>query len=158
MADPARERTEIVSQAHDRPLEAERSEATTTDEHVEAMVVDPHAGRRAAARKLTGAVYLLFGLLAVLVALRAILRLLGANPASPFAASLFALTSPLLAPFVGLFPRIQLPGGVFEPEALVAVVVYLLLAWLLARVVWLLLDDTHAETVHRATRRRTRLP
>lgn len=159
MTDPTSERTEIVSVDRHRRSEtvAEHPMPVSSSEDVEAVVTDPFASRRAAAHKLSQAFYLLFGFFAILISLRMLLRLLGANPASPFAASTYAITGALLSPFAAVFPRFQFPGGVFEPESLVAIIVYLLLAWMLSRVVWLILDDTRSGTVHSARTHRTQL-
>ena len=49
-----------------------------------------------------------------------------------------------MAPFVGLFGTPQFNGMVLELEALVAVIVYGLVAWGLAELAWLLLGETRS--------------
>src|SRR5437867_8240915 len=105
---------------------------------------DPYAERRGTAAKLVQLVWLVFGLVEALIAIRFVLKLLGANPNADFARLVDGATAPLVAPFVGLFGTPRLGGSVFEPQALVALVVYLLLAWVLARLVWLLAGETRA--------------
>jgi hypothetical protein len=74
------------------------------------------------------------------------LRAFGANPAAPFAAAIYAITGPLIAPFNGLFGTPQLNGSVFEPHSVVAIIVYALLGWLLAKLVWLIMADTRVSS------------
>src|SRR5262245_55657393 len=105
---------------------------------------DPYAARRATTAKLVQLVWLVFGIVEALIAIRFLLKLLGANPTADFARFIDGVTAPLVAPFVGLFATPQLGGSVFEPHALVALVVYWLVAWALARLVWLLAGETRS--------------
>jgi hypothetical protein len=79
-------------------------------------------------------IYLLGGILLVLLALRVLLSLLGANRANGFADFIYGVTYPFVAPFFGLFGY-DVSYGVsrFEIETVVAIVVYALLIALLAR-------------------------
>lgn len=126
-----------------------REEITTSEphpraasEHVETVAEDPYAGRRGAAEKLRQVIYLVFGIIEGLIAIRFVLRALGANPATPFAQFVYGATDPFLAPFAGLFSPLRVDGGVLEWHALLAIVVYMLVAWVLAKVVWLLAGET----------------
>jgi hypothetical protein len=110
--------------------------------HVDAIVTDPFARRRALTHKLVEAIYLLFGIVNALIGIRFILRALGANSANAFAAFVYRASAPFLAPFVGLFPAAQLDGGILEWHAIVAIIVYALVAWVLARLIWLILGET----------------
>jgi YggT family protein len=102
---------------------------------------DTHAVRREVIRKIQGGIYLLFGILEGLLAIRFVLSLLGANPAAGFAQLIHRITEPFLAPFVGLFGEARLGGGVFEVNLLVAILVYAMIAWVLVKVVGLLMGD-----------------
>ena len=113
-------------------------------EHTDAVVSDPYAHRRATADKLTQAIYLIFGIIEVLIAIRLVLKLLGANPEAGFASLIYRITAPLVAPFVGLFGSPQLNGMVLELEAIVAIIVYGLVAWGLAKLAWLLIGETRS--------------
>jgi uncharacterized protein YggT (Ycf19 family) len=74
------------------------------------------------------------GLVLALLGIRVILSLLGANQASPFAALIYGLTAPLVAPFFGLFGYTMHYGVVrLEIETLVAMLVYALIGYGLAR-------------------------
>jgi predicted trehalose synthase len=113
-------------------------------EHSEAVISDPYAQRRGIASKVTQAIYLIFGIVEALLVIRFVLKLLGANPEVGFASLIYRLSSPLVAPFVGLFGTPQMNGMVLELEALVAIVVYGLVAWGLAKLAWLLLGETRS--------------
>jgi hypothetical protein len=68
------------------------------------------------------------GLIDTLIAIRFLLKVFGANPA-PFVRFMYDLTWPLVAPFHGIFNSDQVGRSVFEPESLVAILIYLLIGW-----------------------------
>jgi YggT family protein len=80
----------------------------------------------------------------VVIVIRFVLRLLGANAEAGFAALIYRISTPLVAPFVGLFGTPQFNGNVLEFEAIIAVVVYGLIVWGLAKLAWLLLGETRS--------------
>jgi hypothetical protein len=104
-----------------------------------AMTINTDAEERVATFKLTQLVWLLFGLLEALIALRVGLKLLGANPNNPFAALVYRLTDVFLWPFFGLTGTPAAGGIVLEIPSIIAMFVYALIAWALAKLVWLLL-------------------
>ena len=69
---------------------------------------------------------------------------MGANPTAGFAQLVYGVTAPLLAPFVGLFGSPQAGGSVLEIHSIAALVVYALIAWLLARVAWLVFGESRS--------------
>ena len=103
---------------------------------------DPFQERRQIAAKLVQAIHLLFGSIGALIGIRVLLRLLGANPTAIFAEWINGMTNWLTAPFGGLFGTPAVGDNVLEVNALVALVVYTLLGWMLARLAWLLLGET----------------
>ena len=121
-----------------------RTEPMVGVEHVESVVTDPYAARRGAASKVGQAIYLIFGIIEGLIAIRFVLRAVGANPEAGFAAFMYGITAPLLAPFVGLFGTPQVNGSALELHAVVAIIVYALVAWGLAKLAWLLLGETRS--------------
>ena len=68
------------------------------------------------------------GLIDTLIAIRFLLRLFGANPA-PFVRFIYDITWPLVAPFHGIFNTTQVDRAVFEPEDIIAALIYLLIGW-----------------------------
>ena len=103
---------------------------------------DPYAVRRDLPLRVQNGLYLLFGVLEGLLAIRFVLRLLGANPAAGFAQFIYGVTAPFIAPFAGLFGQPRFEGNVFEFNSLVAILVYALIAWVFIKIVWLALGDS----------------
>jgi hypothetical protein len=73
-------------------------------------------------------VWWVVGFIEVLIAIRFVLKLFGANPA-PFVRFMYDLTWPLVAPFHGIFNTAQEGRSVLEPESLVAMAIYVLIGW-----------------------------
>jgi len=127
------------------------SEVTTNPpvpvaQHVESTIADPYAGRRATGVKMQQGIYVLFGLVEVLIAVRFVLHAFGANAQAGFAQLIDGLTGPLVAPFQGLFGTVRSEGSVLESSSLVALVVYALVAWLIVKVAWLAFGETRSAT------------
>lgn len=77
-----------------------------------------------------------FGLAVLGLFIRFLLRLFGANPAAEFTQFIYNSTAPLLDPFEGIFRSYVInPGNVIELSTLVAIVVYLIIAYLLVELV-----------------------
>lgn len=78
-------------------------------------------------------VWYIAGLVEILLAVRLVLKLLGANTASSFVSAIYSASGVLTAPFDSIFGVSRSTAGqtqsVFEPSILVAVVVYALVAW-----------------------------
>lgn len=78
-------------------------------------------------------VWYLFGLVAILLAIRFVLKLTGANPTNGFVDFIYSITGFLSAPFDSIFGVAETSGrvitSVFEPSILVAIAVYGLVAW-----------------------------
>jgi len=112
----------------------------------ESTVADPYAGRRENAIKVRQGVYLLFGIIETLLAIRFVLRLLGANAQAGFAQLIYGVTGPLVAPFQGLFGTVQSDASVLESSTIVALLIYALVAWLVVKLAWLALGETRSAT------------
>ncbi len=97
---------------------------------------EPERERRIFTFKATQLVWLLFGILEALIALRIGLKLIGANPESPVAVFIYGFTSLFLAPFAGLTGTPTAGGMVLEISSVIAMVVYALIAWALERIAW----------------------
>ena len=124
-------------------------------DQVRATTYDPFAARRQGSNKLIQAVYLIFGVIEALLLIRFVLRALGANPEAGFAQFIYGVTAVLVAPFVGLFGTPQAGGSALELSTLVALVVYPLLGWLIAKLLWLAIGERRAGTVVAADSTRT---
>jgi uncharacterized protein YggT (Ycf19 family) len=88
-----------------------------------------------AADRVAQAIYVLFGILEGLIAIRILLKLFAANPDAAFTAFVYNITSPFVAPFLYVFPTPAIHGSVFEFSALLALIVYALLGWGIVRLV-----------------------
>ena len=116
---------------------------------------DPFQARRQIAWKLVQAIYVVFGAIDALIAIRFVLRLFGANPTASFAEWTYGTTNWLAAPFAGLFSPQHVQTGVLEFNVLVALVVYGVLAVLLAKTIRLVVGETRTGLVARRRYLRT---
>lgn len=83
---------------------------------------------------LTGLVNIVFFVAEVLLLLRFVLRLFGADSSTPFVSWIMETSQPLLAPFAGMFPTPVLEGGfVLEFTTLFALVIFELARFLITR-------------------------
>jgi uncharacterized protein YggT (Ycf19 family) len=130
--DPA-ERVEPV----DRPPVAREDLAGPTSEQLEIR-------RRSRLAKWSQIISLLFVILEVGILFRIGLKLIAANPASPFAQFMYQMTGPFLAPFAGLTVTPAVNGSVLEIPAIVAMIAYGVLYLLIIRVMWVLFNPAKA--------------
>ena len=73
-------------------------------------------------------VWFVAGLISIIIAIRFVLLLLGANQAAGFTDFIYSLSGAFVAPFVGIFGEPTYGASVFEVSSLLAIVVYLLIA------------------------------
>lgn len=98
---------------------------------------EPEREQRIFTFKATQLIWLLFGILEALIALRIGLMLIGANPNSPIVALIYGFTYLFLFPFEGLVGSPAAGNMVLELSSLFAMLIYGLIAWAIERVVWL---------------------
>jgi YggT family protein len=110
---------------------------TESDAHErrERVVTDAAAERRNVAYSITQLIWLFFGIVIGLIFLRVLLMLIGANPASPFAGFIYDITNVFLWPFFGLTATPSVGNLVLDIPALIAMFVYYLVAWAIAKLV-----------------------
>jgi len=94
--------------------------------------------QRVATFKATQIIWLLLGLLEAALALRFVFKLVGVNEANAFATFLYNVTHFFVAPFASLTGAPAAGGMVLELSTLIAMIVYLLIAWGLERIVYVL--------------------
>ncbi len=99
---------------------------------------EPEREQRIFSFKLTQLVWLLFGVLEALIALRIGLKLIGANPESPIVALIYGFTYIFLFPFEGLVGSPASGAMVLELSSMFAMLIYGLIAWVVERTVWLI--------------------
>jgi uncharacterized protein YggT (Ycf19 family) len=82
--------------------------------------------------------YLVFGLIEGLLAIRLVLKLLGASAQAGFTNFIYGLTDFFMAPFRNLLPAVGTgseSGAVLETSVVIAIIVYALIGWVLARLI-----------------------
>lgn len=78
-------------------------------------------------------VWFIVGAISVIIALRFVLLLLGANQAAGFTDFIYGLSGVFVAPFIGIFGEPTYGTSVFEISSLLAIAVYLLIGWGIAK-------------------------
>ena len=166
------DRTDIIETTPTPPTrevhEVDRVPKTTTEhrtverpvsgvDRVESVAYDPFADRRLAAQRTVQLVYWVFGLIEGLILVRFILKALGANPSAGFAQFIYGITAPLVAPFYGMFGNPTAQGSVLELHSIVALIVYALVAWLIAKLVWIIAGETRSAVKTHSTQIENRL-
>ena len=86
-----------------------------------------------------GIISIIFGAIELIIGLRFFFLLLGVNPSASFVSWIYSLSGPLVAPFTGIFGAATTASSgavvhsVFEPAAIVALVVYAAVGGILLR-------------------------
>jgi YggT family protein len=116
-------------------------------EHHQAVNLDEKKRGIAAANQNSGIarivniVYFLFGALLLLLAVRVILQLVGANAENGFASIIYGLSAPFVALFASLLQNPTLGGAsVLEITTIIAMLVWAIVGWLVGRLIWLMLS------------------
>jgi hypothetical protein len=99
---------------------------------------EPEREQRILTFKATQLIWLLFGILEALIALRIGLKLIGANPESPIVALIYGFTNLFLFPFEGMIASPTAGNMVLELSSMFAMLIYGLIAWAVERTVWLI--------------------
>jgi len=99
------------------------------------------ANQNSAIARIVNIVYFLFGIVEVILGIRILLHLVAANSANAFA----NIIDTISYPFVVLFNTlVQNPilgeNSVLEITTIIAMVVWAIIAWLIARFIWLVLS------------------
>jgi len=109
-----------------------------TVSEVQTTQKEPERERRIFTFKATQLVWLFLGILETMLGLRFFMKLIAANPDSPFAAFIYNVTNLFLLPFAGLTGTPAYGGMQLEFATLIAMVVYALIGWGIERIIWLL--------------------
>jgi hypothetical protein len=122
-------------------------------EHQTQVVENRDVARRGAVHRLAQLIWLFFGIIVAGIGLRFVLKLMAANPASPFADLVYRFTDLFLWPFAGLTATPSAQGMVLEIPAIIAMFVYTLIGWIVVRLVWLLLYQPAGRSVRNVERK-----
>jgi len=90
------------------------------------------------ARRGVELIYLIFGVIVGLLIIRVVLKVLAANPEAGFTTFVYNVTAFFLAPFRNLLPTVGNGQSQLEMSVVIAILVYLLIAWVLARLIMVL--------------------
>lgn len=94
-------------------------------------------------------VYYVFGVIEVLIAMRFVLLLLGANRDSGFVSFIHSLSTPFMLPFDAVFKTQTAAGSTFELSSLLALAVYALIGWGIVMLIRAVSPRRSSETVER---------
>jgi YggT family protein len=108
---------------------------------------EPGREQRIFSFKATQMIWLFLGILEAFIALRFLLKLIGANPESPIVALIYGFTYLFLFPFEGMTATPSAGGMVLELSSLFAMGIYALIAWAVERIVWLVFYRPHGPVV-----------
>ena len=82
-------------------------------------------------------IWFIVGVIDVLIAIRFVLLLLGANQSAGFVDFIYGITGVFVAPFVGIFGEPVYGRFMFEWSSVLAIIVYTLVAWGIVKLVTL---------------------
>ncbi|HEY5540301.1 MAG TPA: hypothetical protein VIL41_02480 [Coriobacteriia bacterium] len=97
-------------------------------------------------------VWFVFGVIEVLIAVRFVLKLLGANSEAGFVRFMYGVSGVFMAPFNAIFSTQRVAASRLEWSALVAIAVYALIAWGVVMLIRAVSPREHAETVERVVK------
>jgi uncharacterized protein YggT (Ycf19 family) len=92
-------------------------------------------------------IWFVTSLITILIAIRFVLKLLGASLQSGFVTFIYSLTDGLVAPFRAIFPATSGQSSTVDVASLVAIVVYALVGWGLVSLVKLITAPKGAREV-----------
>ncbi len=127
---------------HTQRVEKVETSRTNAAERQEQVVENVRVTRSRGVYRLTQLIWLVFGVLNGLIGLRVLLKLLAANPNTPFASAVYSFTDLFLWPFAGLTITPSAAGIVLEVSSIIAILVYSLASWALVRLVWVVFGNT----------------
>lgn len=125
------------------------------DEYAQRRVVRrPAAVQRQVVDRVTQVIWLLVGFLEALIAIRVLLKLIGANPAAAFSQFIYGVTSVFLWPFAGVVSTPGVAQYQLEVNSIIGMVVYAIAGWAITRLIWLLFyrADTDEVTTYKENR------
>ncbi len=99
------------------------------------------ANQNSSVARIINIVYFLFGALELVLLVRVILHLVGANAENAFANFIFQLSSPFTALFSTLVQNPTLSStATLEVTTVIAMIAWAIVAWLVGRLMWLVLS------------------
>lgn len=111
--------------------------------------------RRPMEAVVAGIVWFIFGVIEVLLALRFVFLLFGANAEAGFVKMIYGLSAVFMAPFSAIFKTQDVAGATFEWSVLVAIAIYALLAWGIVAFIQAVSPREQSATVERSEKNDT---
>lgn len=103
--------------------------------------------QREATSKVVNLIILMDWAVQILIGLRVFLKAIAANPGSPFANFIYSFSELFVWPFNGLAMTPSAEGFVFDLPAVIAMIVYALAGWLIARFIWIIFNRRHTNRI-----------
>jgi hypothetical protein len=119
---------------------------TGSSAHKQVVHTESHAPAEAIFGRI---VYYVLGVIEVLLGLRFVLRMLGANAQSAFVQFIYSVSAIFMAPFTAVFKTTVAEGAKLEWSILVAMAVYALIAWGIVALIGAINPRRSSETVER---------
>ena len=116
---------------------------------------DVAAESRLRMTQITRIMWTVAGVLEILLGLRFMLKLIAANPGSGFAGFIYGITGVFTAPFNTMLVSPASGGSILEVTTLIAMAVYALFFWVVARVIVIAIERTSARTISRSVSEQT---
>ena len=136
-----------------------REETVTTQQPgyatTEQVIRDVAAERRIGVFQITRIMWTFLGILEILLGLRFLLKLIGANPVSGFAWFIYGITGLFVMPFTDLVSNWFNGETILEVTTLIAMAIYALFFWGMVRLIRIVADRPRARSVTRSTREQT---
>ncbi len=135
----------VTDQAVQSTAGVEQHERVVTNqagvEHREQTLHDTGEEHRVRFLKAAQVIWLFVGLIEVVIGLRVVLKLIGANAANDFGGFVYNFAGVFLAPFFGLTGSPSSGNVVLEVPSLIAMAVYFLVGWAIVRMILPLFDN-----------------
>ena len=121
----------------------------------ERSIRDVAAERRLVLFQITRIIWSALVFLEILLSVRFMLKLIGANAESGFAVFIYGVTGLFTAPFTGLLSTLSSGAAIFEITTLIAMGIYALVFWGIVRIIPIVTDRSSVRTLSRTTREQT---
>ncbi len=101
-----------------------------------------HARRMDIYSRASTVVWTLTGFVEIVVAIRIIFKLIGANAGNGFVRFIYDISGVFVNPFQGIVRDVSSGSSVFEINSLIAMLIFILIAWGVLKLFWLILTVT----------------
>lgn len=131
----------------ERVTEERYGQGESSSVHREEVVRDVGSEGRQQLARVSQLIWLLLGILDGVIGFRVALMLIGANRQNDFAAFIYNITEPFVAPFFGITGTPAYGGSVVEIGSIIAMVVYFFVAWIVVKLISVIFGRPSARSV-----------